>query len=413
MKHFLCVGSLSLGLLLGFPTISLAAEISVSALQAQGKQGKLPTILLTPGNGVNLSFLDTGERVHKAWLDDPSRIAIGFDSPLESGASVIHLKEIQKLNLEGITRSADGTTTLSVITSGRGGRKLYTFKLGFASGAPKYSTVRIVSGSGASENNAVFSSGMQSGVQSVESGLRVAIAQGSVKPNGSLHRAVERFTSLVRQGTPVANAAQMSGLSPETIYRLAKLGNGSPKIEATPASQPKTPLPIPDRDKVQVSAPQPSVAAAKPSTSPKPSAETAKPPASNRSQPSKPKREAVKPKPTVIAGRVDSDVAPAIASDSKPKDLKIALAPETSRSSTRVALSVPLGVQQADALLRGLGVARNKKQIGYQTAMWRKVQDAVYMLRLGKSKEQAASRSGVPLAVIDQLLKWGGMTEAP
>jgi hypothetical protein len=67
-----------------------------------------------------------------------------------------------------------------------------------------------------------------------------------------------------------------------------------------------------------------------------------------------------------------------------------------------------MGVVQANAILRGLGVARNKGQIGYQTSMWRKVQDLVYLLRLGKSTEQAAERAGVPLKVVHQLLLWGG-----
>lgn len=67
------------------------------------------------------------------------------------------------------------------------------------------------------------------------------------------------------------------------------------------------------------------------------------------------------------------------------------------------------GVQQATALVRGLGIARNKGQIGYQTTMWRKVQDVIFLLRRGVPRYEAAQRAGVNRSVVDQLLKWGGV----
>lgn len=67
------------------------------------------------------------------------------------------------------------------------------------------------------------------------------------------------------------------------------------------------------------------------------------------------------------------------------------------------------GIQQATALVRGLGIARNKGQIGYQTTLWRKVQDVIYLLRRGVPRYEAAQRAGVNRSVVDQLLKWGGV----
>jgi len=74
------------------------------------------------------------------------------------------------------------------------------------------------------------------------------------------------------------------------------------------------------------------------------------------------------------------------------------------------ALEKPVsGVQQATALVRGLGIARSKGQIGYQTTMWRKVQDVIFLLRRGVPRYEAARRAGVNRSVVDQLLKWGGV----
>jgi len=67
------------------------------------------------------------------------------------------------------------------------------------------------------------------------------------------------------------------------------------------------------------------------------------------------------------------------------------------------------GVQQATALVRGLGIARSKGQIGYQTTLWRKVQDVIFLLRRGVPRYEAARRAGVNRSVVDQLLKWGGV----
>jgi len=60
-------------------------------------------------------------------------------------------------------------------------------------------------------------------------------------------------------------------------------------------------------------------------------------------------------------------------------------------------------------LVRGLGIARSKGQIGYQTTLWRKVQDVIFLLRRGVPRYEAARRAGVNRSVVDQLLKWGGV----
>lgn len=55
----------------------------------------------------------------------------------------------------------------------------------------------------------------------------------------------------------------------------------------------------------------------------------------------------------------------------------------------------------------GLVVAKQKGQIHPHTSLWAKVQDAIYLLRRGSSRDQAARRSGVPMSVLNQLIQWG------
>ncbi|MGB8700844.1 MAG: hypothetical protein WCD18_15615 [Thermosynechococcaceae cyanobacterium] len=64
---------------------------------------------------------------------------------------------------------------------------------------------------------------------------------------------------------------------------------------------------------------------------------------------------------------------------------------------------------QANALIRGLLIAKQKRQIGYQSATWMKVQDVVYRLRNGQTIAKASYRSGVALSLIERLLAWGSV----
>ena len=61
----------------------------------------------------------------------------------------------------------------------------------------------------------------------------------------------------------------------------------------------------------------------------------------------------------------------------------------------------------ANAVAMGLAVAKRKNQITPGTAIWRKSQDAIRLLRRNKSRIEAAKLSGLPLPVLNQLIEWG------
>ncbi|MEA5448268.1 hypothetical protein VB780_06800 [Leptolyngbya sp. CCNP1308] len=79
---------------LGVPSLAqgrpLRQEVRLEAAQA----GTVP-ITVWPGSGANLDFSRLGLRIYRAWLDDPSKLTIDFDAPLDAGgAQVVHLRRI-------------------------------------------------------------------------------------------------------------------------------------------------------------------------------------------------------------------------------------------------------------------------------------------------------------------------------
>jgi hypothetical protein len=72
--------------------------------------------------------------------------------------------------------------------------------------------------------------------------------------------------------------------------------------------------------------------------------------------------------------------------------------------------SFPTGSIQrndANAVVAGLAVANRNGQIKSGSTTWNKAQDAIRLLRQGKSREEAVSRSGISQAVFNQLIEWG------
>jgi hypothetical protein len=62
---------------------------------------------------------------------------------------------------------------------------------------------------------------------------------------------------------------------------------------------------------------------------------------------------------------------------------------------------------QANAIVRGLLVANRSGEIAYAAPLSYKVQDVVRSLRRGNSLGKAQKRGGVPLSVVNRLLKLG------
>jgi hypothetical protein len=135
---------------LGSYASSVPVVRSLKQSQVSGTQATLQTIKVWNGNGVSISFYEVNEVVKRVWIDDPSQILIDTDGCLEginpncqsSGAGLIHLRRIQKVNIPGLPQSK--STHLTIITQAADGRrKAYHFQVTAAAGKPEYSQIAI------------------------------------------------------------------------------------------------------------------------------------------------------------------------------------------------------------------------------------------------------------------------------
>jgi hypothetical protein len=151
----------TIGFLVCVPSIIAVHSVAATAVrpvfsdQAQGTTGEVVRVDVAPGVGLNISFISTGEIVKKAWIDDPSRITLSFDGNLcqaiaqgqecssESGATVVHLRQIRPIDFPDLLSSRSGGTLLTLITEGAEGRKLYQFRVRPVLKEPGYTTLAV------------------------------------------------------------------------------------------------------------------------------------------------------------------------------------------------------------------------------------------------------------------------------
>ncbi len=152
--------AITFGIGLSFPSsVNAFSVLTIFAATALGNNGATVTLEVASGIGLNVNFIPVGETIKKAWIDDPSEIALSFDGNLcqwtnsgdgtqnsscsNEGASVVHLRRIKSINFPDLPRSASGSTLLTLVSESTSGRKLYQFKVKLISTEPKYTTIAI------------------------------------------------------------------------------------------------------------------------------------------------------------------------------------------------------------------------------------------------------------------------------
>jgi hypothetical protein len=78
---------------------------------------------------------------------------------------------------------------------------------------------------------------------------------------------------------------------------------------------------------------------------------------------------------------------------------------ESRSSISKLALSQ--SIDDANAVAFGLSIAARKKQISPRTSTWKKVQNAIILLRRGASRTLAAQKAGLDISLLEQLISWG------
>jgi len=408
------------GLLLGPGTLALAdpAVKRIAAGEAQGLRGPVPDLWVWPGSSTNLSFIETGEIIRSVWLDDPTAFSMSFDGPMcvgnsqscpNSAATVIRLQ----------TQAPGQNTLLTVVTTGPGGRQLYQFRLRSATGKPTYNTVSVLPRQPEMQNSAPAVN-----AESILKGLAIAHQEGLVQKDGATWQKVQQAVRLIQSSQSLEQAAAAADLPAHILQKLGQMGSAA----AQPSPIPKPPSPG-TAPPAQATVPSPRSARPQPAA-PRPSPQTQflpTPPRQSRVTVPTPQLQAspaAAPTPTPARApqaspkpprppRAEAQASPVVSQVRQPQS-----ATATSRSlrdpNEATVLEKPVsGVQQSTALVRGLGIARNKGQIGYQSPMWNRVQDVIKRLRLGDTRRDAAQKAGVDLKIIDQLLKWGGVDVPP
>lgn len=212
---------------LGAPVLAqsrpLRQEVRVEAVQA----GTVP-ITVWPGSGANLDFSSLGLRIYRAWLDDPSKLTIDFDSPLDAGgAQVVHLRRISGVAFQGLPSTP--ATLLSVVARDASGTaQLFQFPIAYGSGPPDYSTIAVVPAPAPSGPRAMIQSSAISGQGAnpltFSHGIAALIEAGTIAPNGPMHQSLRAFLALVANDVPVAEASAQTGVSLEVVQAVAMRG---------------------------------------------------------------------------------------------------------------------------------------------------------------------------------------------
>ncbi len=195
-------------------------------------------IFLAPGFGVTINFGSLGESIQSVWLDNPSFATLDTNS--ESATSVIHLRRIQTVDLDGILNTP--TTGLTVVTKTNDGReRVYLFKVVKANHPSTllidfYRPTRR-------QTNACGTEGIEAQIASkqnqiivsrLKESMRLAYANGLLKVDSPLNSRLNELSNLVSCGMSLTEATAKTGISNRLIDSLFSLRNDrivKPKIE--------------------------------------------------------------------------------------------------------------------------------------------------------------------------------------
>ncbi|AFY57297.1 hypothetical protein Riv7116_4887 [Rivularia sp. PCC 7116] len=234
---------ISIFTLISFTNISIkviAGEMNfsvkrISSTVATGNsKSAIPLIKLSPGYGVNISFIPTGETIEKVWLDNPSIASLDVDGCLsglgkeceeDNSATVLHLRRIKPLDFKQLPSSS--SSLLTVVARGNDKRRVYVFRITPGDTTPKFHTIEITNDKEEFNTNRFGNTTDIKNLQLISRGLIVARQQRLISLKSPLIPRVKNFLVLVRAGEQINMAARKNGISLQLVNRLMQLGNES------------------------------------------------------------------------------------------------------------------------------------------------------------------------------------------
>lgn len=376
--------------------------------QAQGISGSGINLEVPPGYGLTINFIDTGETVKQAWIGDPSRFVFSSNGNLcpqglqdsnctNTGATVIFLRQIEPVDFPGLVSSADGGTQLTLITEGTEGQKQYSFGLSAVKGKPKYTTLIIKPDSQKPAFLPIIPS-----------------KQAPAAPPSMLDK-LPTVTSSVQQQQRILAQNYSSNIGTATTTTPLPLAVTTPPPSFARAATRVPSDPTPQTDWTSESSKQP----VRPSTPKRwslreqllASPTSTKLAASSTQQtvatPNRPSSSRKVSQQSRVAAIRSPLAAKPEQRTAKPKVPRITDSRAT-RERTTVANKDPQqSTDDANAIAFGLRTANENGQIKTRSAMWRKAQSAIRLLRRGKTRVEAAQIANIPQNTLEQLIKWG------
>lgn len=207
--------------------------INLSTSHAEGRTGAIPSLTVWSGTGLSLNFAATGERIVKAWLDDPSRLTLDFDACSSAsrqdgqcgeGATVIHLRRIGQIKFANLPPTP--TTLLTVVTEGQGTRKVYYFSLNYGSGRAKYIAVNVNADPRPQlQERQRQEEAVRVRTERIAQGLQIARQRHNSQQNQRVFAQVETLLAQVRGGMSFPEAIRRTNLAPSVLEQLEALAS--------------------------------------------------------------------------------------------------------------------------------------------------------------------------------------------
>ncbi len=209
-----------------------AAKLSVTTQQAQGTAETGMQRIVLGMQGVNLSFVPTGETIQKVWLDNPTRVLVDFDGCLAvagqsdsncNGASIIRLRQLPQAIAFPDGLFPGGNIQMTVITSTR---SIYQFTLVLAQ-VSTYGLIEIIPSApiASAQMVSVSAEYQQTVLRQLSRGLAHAEAKKLIDTNSPAYSQVKQTITLMQNGTPFAAATKQTNVPSKLIERLRGYGN--------------------------------------------------------------------------------------------------------------------------------------------------------------------------------------------
>ncbi len=312
-------------------------------------------------------------------------------APSGTGFSLVCPFSFTSIELTDICSSP---ASVALITESSEGRKIYQFKVVPTRGQPKYTVLSI-------------SPEVEPPTQVIPPALpgqRLPIVQAPSQPTDTTNQSQwQAPPATVSQpnnppsvvSLPPANSTN----SPATRQQVAVTPNqntvGSmPVVTATPKTTPVSKV----TSSVTTERPSPNAMALPAARSG--IAPYKQPPKDGSSTPAWQERKVTNPRPTATKPANNSSTP----GGTNANNVKM---PKRTTPPPVIANNSSNSLEEANALVRGLVVARQKGQINHGTTTWKEVQSVVRLLRRGDTKQQATREVGISLQLIDQLITWG------